>query len=224
LGRLGIRRFSPAQGLEALGRLMSEGTPQAAVTPLEWSIRQRAYPAAESRLFEFIQDEGRAPGPENGGPRVDGNLSLRDVLRETQAGPARRQAIEAHLLGLLVRVLGLSAHRLDSKKSFKDLGLDSLTALELRNRLEASTGQKLPATAFWNYPTVAALAAELAVLMGLPLDKNDKATDPPSPRVGLTTTGREDSELSALLDDIAGLSDEDLRRLIGEPPAMEGRS
>jgi NADPH:quinone reductase-like Zn-dependent oxidoreductase/SAM-dependent methyltransferase/acyl carrier protein len=224
LGRLGIRSFSPAQGLEALGRLMSEGTPQAAVTPLEWSIRQRAYPAAESRLFEFIQDEGRAPGPENGGPRVDGNLSLRDVLRETQAGPARRQAIEAHLLDLLVRVLGLSAHRLDSKKSFKDLGLDSLTALELRNRLEASTGQKLPATAFWNYPTVAALAAELAVLMGLPLDKDDKATDPPSPRVGLTTTGREDSELSALLDDIAGLSDEDLRRLIGEPPAMEGRS
>ncbi len=225
LARLGIRSFSPAQGLESLGRLMSQGVPQAAVMPLDLSKRCAVYPAAaESRLFEFIQEERRAPSPENKSPRGDGNLALRELLTTTQAGPAQRQAIEAHLLNQLVHVLGLASARLDRTRSFKDLGLDSLTALELRNRMESSTGLKLPATAFWNYPTVAALAAELAALMGLPVDAETQALHGPTVRAGHDNGNCEDMELDSLLDDIGSLSDEDLRRVMGESPIMERRA
>ncbi len=53
------------------------------------------------------------------------------------------------------------------------MGLDSLMALELRNRLEAETGLKLSATVAWNYPTVARLAEHLAERMDVPLDQTD---------------------------------------------------
>ena len=48
----------------------------------------------------------------------------------------------------------------------ESLGLDSLMALELRNRLEASLGITLPAALVWAYPTISALAEALCERMG----------------------------------------------------------
>jgi acyl carrier protein len=67
-------------------------------------------------------------------------------------------------------VLMQSATRIDVVMPLKALGLDSLMALEFRNRLEAGLGLTLPATLVWNYPTLTALATHLATKLEIPLD------------------------------------------------------
>jgi phthiocerol/phenolphthiocerol synthesis type-I polyketide synthase C len=61
----------------------------------------------------------------------------------------------------------------------ESLGLDSLMALELRNRLEASLGATLPATLLWAYPTITDLAGALCERLGYsqPVEQEEAVRD-----------------------------------------------
>jgi acyl carrier protein len=67
-------------------------------------------------------------------------------------------------------VLRFTRGRIDKNQPFKTLGIDSLTTLELRNRLERTLNIKLSPTMLFNYPTVAALAPKLVEKMAIPRD------------------------------------------------------
>lgn len=75
----------------------------------------------------------------------------------------RFDLIVAYVQEQVARVLGFAdATYVPTTEGVTDLGMDSLTAIELRNRLQTGLKAKLPATLVFDYPTIEALAGYLA--------------------------------------------------------------
>ncbi|WP_433545013.1 SDR family NAD(P)-dependent oxidoreductase [Streptomyces sp. CA-294286] len=100
-----------------------------------------------------------------GGPAAGTQDVLVARLRELREGERLRHVRELVQAEAAAVLRHGSAQSVDAEREFKDLGVDSLTALELRNGLTALTGLRLPATLVFDYPTPAVLAEHLLAVL-----------------------------------------------------------
>jgi len=206
LAERGLGGLSPGEGLIALARLLRARSVHAAVMRFDrprWCASDSGRDPA--RMLARLAGEARKEPADAAGAAAD---PLRDRLLAVEPGRPRRTLLESHLRERVGHVLRLAPGRVEVDRPLKTLGLDSLMGLELRNRLEADLGLKLPATLVWNHPTVTALVAHLAERMAVPLDA---AADPST-----AVAADDDGGLSSMLDEIERLSAEDARRLLAE--------
>ncbi|KIQ67246.1 polyketide synthase [Kitasatospora griseola] len=171
LRRHGLVPMDPAAALSALGLALALDEGEAVVAELDWSRFAPLFGSArESALLRDLPAaaEHRAadgdPAAAESAPGGDPSWSHR--LRRLSEPEGRR------LLTELVRseaaaVLGHeSAVGLAADRPFREAGFDSLTAVELRNRLVAATALPLALTSVFDHPTAAALAGHLFAELG----------------------------------------------------------
>jgi acyl carrier protein len=214
----GIASITPRQGIAALAQLFQSKAAQIAVMPFNFQQWSEFYPAAgRSLLFSQLQEVklDAVPKPPESG--------IREALLAVEPGRRRQALFEAHLREQVAHVLRLVPARVPLNKPLKSLGLDSLMALELRNRLEMSLQVTLSATLIWNYPTIAELAPYLAGKMGVPLTAEAASPAPTpdgGPKQGEAVTPLEtlvdDDELADTLSELEPLSQDDVEALLAD--------
>ncbi|MFJ2597171.1 SDR family NAD(P)-dependent oxidoreductase [Streptomyces erythrochromogenes] len=161
LARAGLPPLTPEQGLELFEA--TAGGAEAAVLPVRLDLAAlRARGEVPALLRGLIRTPARRTAAADG---TDGGLTVR-LTSLPQA--ERYDALLAEVRGQAAAVLGHAREAdVDPQRSFQDLGLDSLTAIELRNRLGALTGTRLPATLVFDYPTTGELVDHLYALLDL---------------------------------------------------------
>jgi mycoketide-CoA synthase len=164
LRRRGVHAMAPAQAINVLQQSLDHGETTLTVANVDWESYAPIYAFARSRpLIEEMPDAAAA---------------LSDARARLEQRPAADDALARRLSGLPVRerervvlelvraeaasVLGhAELGAIGPDRAFKELGFDSLMAVELRRRLQEKVGVRLAATVVFDYQTPALLAEHL---------------------------------------------------------------
>ncbi|HEV2634426.1 MAG TPA: type I polyketide synthase [Actinocrinis sp.] len=199
----GLRAMDPDLAIRALSELLDQGESHAVVCDVDWARLAETRPQPHPLFAELptrTPDSGDAP--DHADPPTRTEPALADRLSAATA--AERERILLVLVrGQVAAVLGrTSAGSIEAGRKFRDLGFDSLASVQLRNRLAAETGLRLPTSLVYDQPTPAALAAQL----GRQFAEAAAHAAVPAPRIAADLTAADDAELIDFISQTLGIS------------------
>ncbi|WP_461001000.1 type I polyketide synthase, partial [Streptomonospora sediminis] len=174
--RSGLTPLDPHEAVRLMETACATGRRLVVPARLETSVwRSSAVPPPPALRGLVRSPIRRAAAGSGGGSTFAARL---DGLAEEQRHEAALELVRAHAAA----VLGYGApDALDPDRAFRDAGFDSLTAVDLRNRLAAAAGVRMPATAVFDHPSPRALAG--AVLDSVLGDGEPSAPAAPAGRL-----------------------------------------
>ncbi|GET39921.1 beta-ketoacyl synthase [Microseira wollei NIES-4236] len=144
----GMETISPEQGLIALEQLLCQSSAQVGVISINWSQFLEKSASVVALFTNFLETSAK----------VVIKSEFREQL-EIADTSERRELLQTHIRSVVAEVLGWhQSEPVDLQKEFFELGMDSLTSLDLKNRLQSNLGYSLPSNLAFKYPTVALLA------------------------------------------------------------------
>ncbi|POM23323.1 Phthioceranic/hydroxyphthioceranic acid synthase [Actinomadura rubteroloni] len=155
LESLGYTMITPSEGMDALDKILTRSSRARIVhSPADLELRIDRHPDAAQLTYYSALPRARGVIEEAGEFLTSWNACT---------DPARRaQILHERIVHHATAVLRCSQEAVDVRTPFAALGLDSLLAIQLRNRISYETHVELPTTALWTHPTPAALAELLA--------------------------------------------------------------
>ncbi|WP_455682071.1 type I polyketide synthase [Streptomyces tendae] len=167
LRQLGVYEMEPRLAVGALWQALSHGDGHMVVADIDWSRFAPVYTQTRRRPLLAALPEVRALAHENAAEDPTGGTETAQAARLAgMAAPERSRAlldlVRSHAAALLGHPDGAAV---DPGLAFKELGFDSVAAVDFRNRLRAATGLPLAATVVFDHATPHALAVHLGTLL-----------------------------------------------------------
>ncbi|MFJ9953489.1 type I polyketide synthase [Kitasatospora sp. NPDC091207] len=167
LRRRGLRAMAPEAALTAMDTAIRAGDVCVTVADVDWAAFVPGFTAYHPQ--PLIEDIPEVRQVLTGAGGTDPRDGVR--LRESLAGLSADEGLALLLETVRQQAALVLGHRASGAvapdRAFRDLGFDSLTAVELRDRLTGATGLELPATLIFDHPTPRALAEQItADLLG----------------------------------------------------------
>ncbi|MFS0693260.1 SDR family NAD(P)-dependent oxidoreductase [Streptomyces nitrosporeus] len=164
ISRTGMRPMTETEGLLLFDQAIRTSAPVLVATPIDSEILPAAVEphATPALLADFMGTRNR---PKNHRSLRSPNTGPRKPLSGLDHA-ALPQAVAEMVLTVTASVFGHRNLRADDfRRPFSEMGVDSLMAVELRNRLNTATDARLPINAVFIYPTPQALAEHLTSLL-----------------------------------------------------------
>jgi acyl carrier protein len=202
----GLYPMSAEQGCQALGSLLSGRTAQAVVLGARWSLVRDSSPLgiAAPMLGEVLAAELALDGPDEGAETAGGILAgIQERLAASKDLAAVEETIASHVRELACRILRTDVANLEFDTNISDLGLDSMMAIELKNRIEQSLSVSISVVDLLKGVTPRQIAGPLAAQV-----LADRAL-------------LEDSAVKDILDNLGQLSQEEIASLLADDSDAE---
>ena len=200
--RWGMRYLDPDNAMALFERSMARAAsrPQLAIVDADWNRFASAFGTGEERWLAAFrptkEHEELSQNPPSSGPRSLGarlaNLPVNRALR----------LLRGELTELVKRTLGLDIScSVESDRPLAEFGLDSLLAVDLRNRCTMLTGLHLPATLVFDYPTIDKLGQFICSQLAKENKSGREPAKRPDPQTERTTLADMLREFESEADD-----------------------
>jgi myxalamid-type polyketide synthase MxaE and MxaD len=194
----GMGLIPVAKGVDIFGDLLRTGQgPQLAVLAMDWG---KALPSSVPPLFSDL-GLGTREAIASDSLQTEKNDLLSSLQQAT--GVARQELLVSYLQQTTATVLGFASDQiLDPLLGFFDMGIDSLLAVELRNRLQRDLEIRLASTLLFKYPTIQDLAEYLASQLDPVAHRSEE-----EPSVSSSSSATADSTETTLEQELLALQD-----------------
>ena len=213
--RRGMDSIAPEAGIQLLSRLFGFTEPQVGVLSANWPVVLEYYPRIPQQVKHLGEEAADADGS------GQETLTLAEQLQ--QAEPDTQQGIvEDAILSLLARVLRMDKERLETTIPLNALGMDSLIATELRNRMEINLGIGVTVVELLQGPTVAQLAENgLGQLTAVSTEPSELVTlldqdNLSAQEIEHVITADNNNDILSLLDNLDSLTEEEVQALLAK--------
>ena len=138
---MGMYSIPLKQGIEIFGKLLSSSVNHIGIMPTDWL----KYPD-QDRFFEHLRDKFNV--------RNEQQKTILDDLKKIDQSQ-QRKFLKKHVESLICQILSYEDGRsFEENQGFFELGMNSLTSIEFRNKLQKSLNSQLSSTITFDYPTI----------------------------------------------------------------------
>ncbi|WP_420631800.1 SDR family NAD(P)-dependent oxidoreductase [Candidatus Leptofilum sp.] len=171
----GMGKISPELGMNILNRILHADAPQVGVIPADWSryVQQFSADVQQTFLAELAQKEDGVA--KKSAKKADSHSKVLARL-ETAVGDERETILVDYVQTEIARIGGMEKSKLELDHALDEMGIDSLMAIELRNRIATDLQVDVPMSEFLSNPSIAYMA-DLLGAQSQPASAEEKSVE-----------------------------------------------